>query len=144
MGVFIKQLGLFIDSLGGVVSKIEAEIGVANGTLAKALKSGKGLSTDTIEKLFKKYDRLNPTWFFKDMGDMWLLEEELPLPAKDDTTIGFDASQQKYLKDLMKTSLEEAQMHYKQDLRDTQKTLELEKEVKLLREQLEKLKSSSK
>lgn len=148
MGNIVKRLKIFVEYLEESIRQIEIEIGVSNGTLSKPFKTGKGITTDTLEKFINRYDELNPIWLIKERGNMILSIEEQSmlseLKEKDNSVHqGFDSFQKEYLKDIIKSSLEDSKKHYIQDLKDTQRLLELEKEVEQLRKELKINKKST-
>ncbi len=137
MRTIIKQLKIFVESLNVSIRQIEIEIGVSNGTLSRPFKAGKGITTDTLEKFFARYEELNPIWVIKEKGSMILSVEEQEILSgieKKNGTTGFNLSQKKYLKNIIDDSLRD----YKDELKETRKLLEMEKEIQLLREQLQK------
>ncbi|TSE09994.1 hypothetical protein [Aquimarina algiphila] len=144
MGTIVKQLKIFVETLQKSIRQIEIEIGVSNGTLSKPFKAGKGITTDTLEKFFSRYEELNPIWVIKEKGSMILSVEEQEIIMsglkEENTSGGFNLSQKKYLKDIIDDSLRD----YKDELKETQKLLEMEKEIQFLRQQLnEKTKPAS-
>ena len=54
------------------ISRLEAEIGMSNSSLRKTLKKGKGMNTDTLEKILMKFPDVNPQWLILGEGEMLL------------------------------------------------------------------------
>lgn len=142
MGNIVKRIKMFVEYLGISVRQFEIEVGVSNATLSKPFGTGKGTSTDTLEKIFARYEELNPVWAIRGKGSMILSikeQEVLSELQENNVAFGFDVSQKKDLKDIIDDSLK----NYKQELIDTKRVLELEKELEELNKQLDEQKKNS-
>ena len=62
----------FIDSKGLSKNKFYKETGIANGTLDKK----SGLSMDSVEKFYSRYNEINPEWLLTGEGNMLKDEDE--------------------------------------------------------------------
>jgi transcriptional regulator with XRE-family HTH domain len=69
MSLISKRLKLFIKAKGLKITNLEKEIGVSNSALARPLKEGKGIKTDTLEKLLAVLD-VHPVWLCMGIGEM--------------------------------------------------------------------------
>lgn len=69
MSLISKRLKLFIQAKGLKITNLEKEIGVSNSTLARPLKDGKGIKTETLEKLLPLL-KIHPVWLCFGIGEM--------------------------------------------------------------------------
>jgi len=64
MSDFHTRFTQFLKYLGTKPTSFELEMGFSNGSLSKALNSKRSISSERLEKIFYKYDWLNPKWLF--------------------------------------------------------------------------------
>lgn len=67
-------------------NKTTVQAGLSNGLLGNAFKSGKGLNSDSIEKILLAYTNLNAEWLLTGKGEM-LKSIEKKMEQEDELTI---------------------------------------------------------
>jgi len=65
-----ERIRQYIKEKGLSAASFEKEVGAANGTLGKALKTGGSLSGATLENILTKYRDLSAEWLFRGDGNM--------------------------------------------------------------------------
>lgn len=70
MSNLIDRLNQFIDYKGVTISKFEKSVGMSNASLAKTLKNGKRIGTDSLEKILNTYPEMNLNWLVTGDGTM--------------------------------------------------------------------------
>ncbi|UZO79737.1 hypothetical protein NBT05_12340 [Aquimarina sp. ERC-38] len=135
MGKIVQRLKKYVDHLKISTRQIETSIGVSNGTLAKPFLNGKAITTDTLEKFVAKFPDLNPVWLITGEGNM-IINKNPNIELKETFTNEFSDGQKEYLKQLVEELLIKSNTHYKQDLLDTKRILELEDMVEKLKQKV--------
>ena len=64
MSDFHTRFTQFLKYLDRKPTSFELEMGFSNGSISKALNSKRSISSERLEKIFYKYDWLNPKWLF--------------------------------------------------------------------------------
>ena len=64
MSDFHTRFTQFLKYLDTKPTSFELEMGFSNGSISKALNSKRSISSERLEKIFYKYDWLNPKWLF--------------------------------------------------------------------------------
>jgi len=72
----IARLSEYIKLRKFSVNKFESELGFSNGIIAKAIRGGKTIGSDKLERIFQVYIDLNPTWLLTGNGEMILTDEK--------------------------------------------------------------------
>lgn len=65
-----QRLSAFIEYTGKSKRQLEKELGVSNGTLSGALKSGRSIGSDILYNIFSTYSSLSANWLFTGSGEM--------------------------------------------------------------------------
>jgi phage repressor protein C with HTH and peptisase S24 domain len=68
--MFSERLSSLLDHFHLSIHAFEASIGVGNGTVRKAVKEGKGLGSEAVEKIFANFPQVNFDWLITGRGDM--------------------------------------------------------------------------
>ncbi|WP_461632047.1 S24 family peptidase [Labilibaculum euxinus] len=77
----INRLSDYIQSKGKSVNKFEAELGFSNGVISKAIRGGKTIGSDKLERIFLTFPELNPAWLLTGNGEMLLSGENQISPS---------------------------------------------------------------
>ena len=64
MSGFHTRFTQFLKYLDTKPTSFELEMGFSNGSISKALNRKRSISSERLEKIFYKYDWLNPKWLF--------------------------------------------------------------------------------
>lgn len=64
MSLLLNRLKQFMEHYELNYNKVTVAAGLSNGLIGKAFVSGKGLHSESIEKILDAYPALNPTWLF--------------------------------------------------------------------------------
>lgn len=83
MSGFHTRLKEYIDSRKLSVARFEMLCGISNGTLARALKQEKSVTTDSLEKILGT---------FSDLSAEWLLRGICPEPGHSSMTVNLNSS----------------------------------------------------
>ena len=67
-----ENLEIFLNQIDMPISRLEKNLNLGNGTLAKAVKNKKNIGSDILEKIFSYYPTLNLEWLFTGKGSMLL------------------------------------------------------------------------
>lgn len=65
-----KRLKQYLSFRGLTVAELEREIGVANGTLGRAVRTGGAIGTDKLEKILSLHSDLSAEWLMRGEGEM--------------------------------------------------------------------------
>ena len=88
MSDFHTRFTEFLKYLGTKPTVFELKMGFSNGSISKALNSKKSISSERLEKIFYKYNWLNPRWLFDGTPPM-VLEDPSEKKADDYNTSDF-------------------------------------------------------
>ncbi|MBT8266881.1 MAG: hypothetical protein KJO41_05655 [Bacteroidia bacterium] len=80
MGKTINRIVDFIHHKGMSVRQFDISIGAANGYTLRMEKNNASVGSDVIERIVKKYPKINLVWLITGKGNM-LLEDEIPKKA---------------------------------------------------------------
>lgn len=69
-----ENLEIFLNHIDIPISRLEKNLNLGNGTLAKAVKNKKNIGSDILEKIFSHFPFLNLEWLFTGKGSMILNE----------------------------------------------------------------------
>lgn len=72
---FIDRLKEYMEFKGINNNQLTVSAGLSTGLIGKALKTGSGLHSDSIEKILYAYPDLNPSWLLKGIGEMIIKSE---------------------------------------------------------------------
>lgn len=96
----LDRLSKFMDVSNLNNNKITVKADLSNGLLGNAFKSGKGLNSDSIEKILYAYPNLNADWFVTGRGSMFNKEESNNLSIVSDSVEKYQNNTSKYIKQL--------------------------------------------
>lgn len=96
----LDRLSKFMDVSNLNNNKITVKADLSNGLLGNAFKSGKGLNSDSIEKILYAYPNLNADWFVTGRGSMFNEEESNNLSIVSDSVEKYQNNTAKYIKQL--------------------------------------------
>lgn len=71
----ISRLSDYIQHDEKSVNKFEAELGFSNGVISKAIRGGKTIGSDKLERILLMLPELNPAWLLTGNGEMLLSDE---------------------------------------------------------------------
>lgn len=78
----INRLSDYIQYKKKSINKFEAELGFSNGIISKAIRGGKTIGSDKLERILLATQELNPTWLLTGEGVMLLTDEnQIPLQS---------------------------------------------------------------
>lgn len=83
MNTLTERLQAYMDYKGLNYNQVTVQAGLSIGQIGKAIKSNKGLHSDSIEKIINTYQDLNPEWLLSGCGDM--IKNELSQKDKNDS-----------------------------------------------------------
>ncbi len=83
MSLITQRLKRYLENKNISINKAELYIGISRGTLSKALRNKKSISTDTLEKFLRQFKDINPVWLLTGKGKMILLDKEVSKPSQD-------------------------------------------------------------
>lgn len=81
MSTLTERLQTYMDYKGLNYNQVTVQAGLSIGQIGRAIKSNKGLHSDSIEKIINTYQDLNPEWLLSGSGDM--IKNELGRKDKD-------------------------------------------------------------
>lgn len=81
-------------------NKITVKAELSNGLLGNAFKSGKGLNSDSIEKILLAYPNLNPNWFLTGHGEMYKEEKHNNDSIAADPPPEYESNSKKHIQQL--------------------------------------------
>ncbi|EKB49591.1 hypothetical protein [Cecembia lonarensis] len=76
MGAIVNRIGLYAETKGISIRKIEVEIGASNGTLSKAISKEKDVLSEWIAVFVQKFPDVNPVWLLTGEGNMSISEAQ--------------------------------------------------------------------
>jgi len=82
--MFSNRLQQFIQVIGETPTSLESKIGVSKGAIYKAVKNGKKVGVEILEKILLRYPALNLNWLVTGSGHMFrpsVQTENIPDPA---------------------------------------------------------------
>jgi len=85
-----ERVGEYLDAKGLSYYAFENSLGASRGSISKAVKDGKSIGSNVLEKILLFYPDLNPTWLLTGQGDMYLDKSESSIKTfrlKTDTTL---------------------------------------------------------
>lgn len=66
----VQRISEYINYKGLNVKLVEREIGVSNSTLRTAIKDGKNIGSDKVEKFLQQYNEVSAEWLLRGEGSM--------------------------------------------------------------------------
>ncbi len=66
------RVGEYIEAKGISYYAFENSLGASRGSISKAVKDGKSIGSNMLEKIIATYSDLNPTWLLTGQGSMFL------------------------------------------------------------------------
>jgi phage repressor protein C with HTH and peptisase S24 domain len=87
------RLGTYIETKGISYYAFENSIDASRGAISKAVKEGKSIGSNVLEKILSEYTDLNPVWLLTGVGEMFNNADEVTDRAiktfrlKTDTTV---------------------------------------------------------
>lgn len=69
-----ERVGKYIEAKGISYYAFENSLGASRGSISKAVKDGKSIGSNMLEKIHATYPDLNPTWLLTGEGDMLLTD----------------------------------------------------------------------
>ncbi len=89
-----RRVGNYIEAKGISYYAFENSIGASRGSISKAVKDGKSIGSNVLEKILSVYKDINPTWLLTGNGEMFVSNDGLYDTAgvktyrlKTDTTV---------------------------------------------------------
>ena len=73
------RVGEYIEAMGISYYAFENKLGASRGSISKAVKDGKSIGSNVLEKILLLYPNLNPAWLLTGVGSM--LTDGTPPPA---------------------------------------------------------------
>lgn len=73
------RVGEYIDAKGISYYAFENSLGASRGSISKAVKDGKSIGSNVLEKILVLYPDLNPAWLLTGSGSMFT--DDAPVPA---------------------------------------------------------------
>jgi phage repressor protein C with HTH and peptisase S24 domain len=67
-----ERLGKYLDEKGISYYAFENSLGASRGSISKAVKDGKSIGSQMLEKILSVYPDVNPAWLLTGQGDMLL------------------------------------------------------------------------
>lgn len=72
------RVGEYIEAKGISYYAFENNLGASRGSISKAVKDGKSIGSNVLEKIMALYPDLNPHWLLTGLGNMLLDKENAP------------------------------------------------------------------
>ncbi|OYQ34417.1 peptidase S24 [Flavobacterium cyanobacteriorum] len=66
-----KRVGQYIEAKGISYYAFENSLGSSRGSISKAVKDGKSIGSNVLEKILSVYSDINPVWLLTGYGDMF-------------------------------------------------------------------------
>jgi phage repressor protein C with HTH and peptisase S24 domain len=89
-----RRVGNYIEAKGISYYAFENSIGASRGSISKAVKDGKSIGSNVLEKILSVYKDINPAWLLTGNGEMFVSNDSLYDTAgvktyrlKTDTTV---------------------------------------------------------
>lgn len=93
---FSDRITKVLEYLNMSTSEFERETGLSNGMIGKAIKRNASLNTKSLEKIGKRFPRINVEWLATGQGDMLNKQlSEMTEPEKDREILSLE---DKYIK----------------------------------------------
>ncbi len=84
----IDRLSDYLKHSKKSINKFEAELGFSNGVISKAIRGGKTIGSDKLERIFLTFPELSPSWLLTGQGEMLITD----VPRSLDHTSNEDLS----------------------------------------------------
>ncbi len=81
METITSRLEEYMTFKGLNANRVTVDAGLSNGLVGRAIKTHKGLHSDTIEKILLAYGDLSPVWLVMGEGEMVKSKNKNPLEA---------------------------------------------------------------
>ncbi|MFC0182120.1 Phage repressor protein C, contains Cro/C1-type HTH and peptisase s24 domains [Pseudarcicella hirudinis] len=75
MNSVIERIGHFLEVRNYPPTRLEAELGLSNGSLSKSIKTRKNIGSESLAKIVNKFEELNPQWILTGKGEMLFQKE---------------------------------------------------------------------
>jgi phage repressor protein C with HTH and peptisase S24 domain len=87
-----QRVGEYVETKGISYYAFENSLGASRGSISKAVKEGKSIGSNVLEKILLTYPDLNPAWLLTGQGDMFLdgsedVQNVKTYRLKTDTTV---------------------------------------------------------
>lgn len=79
----IERLSDYLKYSEKSINKFEAELGFSNGVISKAIRGGKTIGSDKLERIFLVFPELSPAWLLTGEGEMLIGKEEIKQLSKE-------------------------------------------------------------
>lgn len=129
-----KRLGQYLQYKGISFYAIENSVGASRGSISKAVKEGKNIGSNVLEKILIHYRDLNPRWLMLEEGEMLITNNLLSEPAE---SYGEEYSKLLVIKHINENENEWLEVP---EFRKLLKSLSLSAEMKDMREEIASLK----